>query len=301
MLHRVVVPLDGSEFSEHAIPIALDVAGRGAGGGRVDLLTVHDPVPATQGAPPMDPRLDEAMRQATRRELTATAMRWGGEGDVTIDGEVRAGPIVGTIAEYVKDRGADLVVMTSHGRGGLSRLWLGSTAEGLVRRVEVPVLLLRPGPDDSPPRLGEFTRVLIPLDGTGFGEAAVDRAIDLLGTDGVEYTLLQVISPEPVVLSAAEPLHDNLIFDARKTLAMDYLASLADRVGRCGATVRWDVLAEARTAPAIVEYARAHGIGLIAMVTHARGEMSRLLFGSVADKILRSSPSPLLLLRPRKH
>lgn len=125
MTQLIIVPLDGSEFGEQAIPIALHVAADM--NAEVELVHVYEAVPPyyTQGAPPLDSALDEALRAEWQHYLERLADRLRRKTPLTIATVVLSGPVRVTLAEHVEEQRADLVAAATHGRGGLSRAWLG--------------------------------------------------------------------------------------------------------------------------------------------------------------------------------
>lgn len=295
MFRRLFVPLDGSPFAASVIPLALDLARRA--GGEVRFVVVTPPMPPATGvAPPFDPSIEVTLRADNRRYLDEVLAREGQKG-VRVSGDALDGPVVDTLAEAIREHGSDLVVIATHGRGGFSRFWLGSTATGLIRQSPAPLLLLRPAEGEGllPIRL---RRVLVPVDGSGFGEEVVWDALALGGTQEVEYHLVQVIPPIPVVLSAASPERDRRIFGEREAAALAYLATLREAFRARGAVCEAKVLVGENVAQEIMGYAEAEGCSLIAMGTHGRGGVGRLLIGSVADKVIRGSRLPLLLRGP---
>jgi nucleotide-binding universal stress UspA family protein len=127
-LTRIVVPLDGSPLAGKAESVAAELASALAL--RVHLVRV------------VEPSQEETSRAAAHADLDARVARlW--EQDVVATSEVRAGPVVPELRAAIRPR--DLVVMTTHGRGGVRRLVLGSVAGALVRHADAPVLLLRAG------------------------------------------------------------------------------------------------------------------------------------------------------------
>jgi nucleotide-binding universal stress UspA family protein len=207
------------------------------------------------------------------------------------------------LARHVAATDTDLIVMTTHGRGGVARFWLGSVADVLVRASPVPVLLLRP--DEAMPkseRPSHIQRILIPLDGSARSEAMVEHALELGQLMQSEYTLLRVVAP--FILGAAAPFTTPTDFDPDRTLrlqseAQHELDRIARRLEAGGAQVRTRVVLSEQVAAAILEDASQHGIDLIAMSTLGRSGLARLLIGSVADKVLRGAEVPLLLYRPK--
>ena len=150
----VLVPLDGSAFAEQALPIAIEIAQ--AARARVRLVLVH------QTASVLSDRRDTgdlstkarlAALKAERGYLRQVAARVKEVTGTKVTGVTLHGPIAATLGEHIDLTGADLVVMTTHGRGMLERAWLGSVADALLRTVKVPMLLVRPR-KEAPPAAG---------------------------------------------------------------------------------------------------------------------------------------------------
>jgi nucleotide-binding universal stress UspA family protein len=294
----ILVPLDGSAFAEEALPTALAIAARESA--RLELVIVHEVLPPyrVHGAPPRDSRFDNDIREERSSYVNGIADWARRTTPVPVTATIVDGPVVITLAEHIGTR-VDMVVMTSHGRGGLSRLWLGSVADGLVRRVTVPVLVIRPDGSEGraqPPR--SFARILVPLDGSPFAEDAIEQAVALGGPD-TEYMLLEVVPllvTEVLVARVADVVHVEA--EADRVQTEEYLGRTADRLRSRGLQVTTRTLVHHQPARAILEYAADQGVDLIAIATHGRGVAGRLLFGSVADKVLRGAAIPVLIHRP---
>lgn len=221
------------------------------------------------------------------------------------DGEIRrkvvsAGQVVPALLAHVEEGGADLAVMTSHGRGPLGRAWLGSTADGFIRSTLNPTLLLRPSEDITEEvNLGErppaFSRVLVPLDGSPASERIVPLVEGVAGPDRA-MILLRAVPPFhggdpflPHVVDAER--HYEAALDAARTDLTDVAEAMDG-----GAKPRVEVR-RIHPARAILDVAEENGVDLIAMSTAGRGGVRRLLLGSVADKVVRGTTIPLLLYR----
>ena len=113
-----------------------------------------------------DPRLDSEIRSAVRHALDALAGRLSARDASEISVTCLDGPIASTLEHYLASSGPDLVVMSTHGAGGLSRLWLGSVADHLVRHSSAPILLVRPGATGAAHDEPLFRHILVPLDGS---------------------------------------------------------------------------------------------------------------------------------------
>jgi nucleotide-binding universal stress UspA family protein len=300
MLRRILVPVDGSRFAEEALPLALRLARRD--GAQLELVMVQErPLPITRagGAPVRDPEYDRELRRDARAYLAALLGRLDAGDRARVGTALLDGRIVETLRDRIQEQQVDLVVMTTHARGGVSRAWLGSVADGLVRRSPAPVLLLRPDGTAEPPRDPAFANVLIPLDGAPDSEQIIDRAIEVAGVEGVCYTLLRVLaseqSPAPAMASLrGEPPSSRA---QRATVETRLEAKVEGlRTGRLA--VRAETVVDDVAAQGILKHAEESGADLIAMTTRSRGGLERLLLGSVADKVLRSSNLALLLLNP---
>jgi nucleotide-binding universal stress UspA family protein len=155
MFSKVLLPLDGSDTALAALPVALELAHRF--GGRLLLVQVveTETTALAIGANAItgtlvDPRAIgadvDAHVAAARAYLAATAEQTAARG-VATDYEVRDGPAAEAIVDAAVQNQADVIVICSHGRGGLGRLVLGSTTEAIIRRAPIPVLVVRARPE----------------------------------------------------------------------------------------------------------------------------------------------------------
>jgi nucleotide-binding universal stress UspA family protein len=304
MFHKVLVPLDRSSLAEQALGQAAAVAR--ASNGELDLVFVHEPFPfdgfgdAPWNAEQLE--AEEAYLRSTANEVS-TGTR------VPVTCAVVRGQRVDAICKRAWDVQADLIVMTSHGRTGFSRAWLGSAADGVIRHSAIPVLMLHPA-EGTVARLAArhlFTRVLVPLDGSALAKEALPPAIALAKCTDATITLLRVVPPIPAItIDAGLPFvdpspiatPDDVATAGLVDVAKRELAAVAEELAEQGVPkVDTEVVVAGQTARAIIEFAEGHGVDVIAMSTHGRGA-SRLLLGSVADKVIRASGLPVLVHRP---
>lgn len=303
MYRSIVVPLDGSAFGRRAVPVALALARRDHA--VVRLVHVHEPVAYAAGEPIYVSTHVDELRGTMRTDLTALAARLTQEALVQVDAEFLDGSVVPTLERYLAGRSADLVVMMTHGWGGVRRAWLGSVADGLVRQSPVPVLLVRAGAE-WPGNLIEplFRRVLVPLDGSGRAEVVLDHVVRLGGTsEATLYTLLTLVLPLPLpLLDYPEPISESAIghpgLERQRDAALAYQSTVAEGLRQQGVRVETRVVVHPRAAEGILEEAEAQQADLIALATHGRGVVSRFFLGSVADKVVRGASMPLLVYRP---
>ena len=298
---RLLVPLDGSELAEGALPLATALARRTRG--TVHLLAAHVPEPSfvVPAAPVAMPEVAREAREHLARYLVATAGAVAASSDVQVTWALRDGSPAVEVDRYTREHAIDFVVMTTHGRSGLSRFWLGSVAEQVLRRVGAPVLLLRAG--QAPiAALSESARIVVALDGSEPAEAALEPAIALGSlAPGATFTLALVVEPPaPFVVTTGEPAPFPPDWqDSQRRAGKAYLDGLARRLRRRGLEVQATVVVGAGVAARLVALAGELDASLLVLATRASSGLDRLLLGSVADKVVRTAVQPVLVVPPR--
>jgi nucleotide-binding universal stress UspA family protein len=310
MYRKILVPLEGSIFSEHALPLALRIAQRT--GAELELLLVHSPMEAVY--PEQQFLREDAWttecKTRQRAYLDEVADRLHRAASVTVSSFVHEGDVAASIHQHVSDHKSDLVVMTTHARGVMARMWLGSVADQLVREFSRLLLLVHPG--DQQVDLTKETiikQVLIPLDGTPLAEQILEPAVALGEALDAEFALLRITRPVapphyPLEGLQASSLPGSFLEQIERTQtesrrkAEDYLDQVVQGLRARLLRISSKVVDESQPAVGILEWAQKHPTGLIAMQTHGRRGLTRLMLGSVADKVLRGSMVPLLLQRP---
>lgn len=302
MYNSILLPLDGSSFAEEAVPLAGLLAR--SFGAHLHLVHVIRPAPDVDfKTPEQDLDWRNQVREAASEAMgeIAGGLRRGG---VDVRAEVREGRVVDTLLESAEEREVDLAVLTTHGAGGFRRWWLGSVADALLRRSEVPVLLVRPWDDtrDRTPEEPRFSKVLVPLDGSRGAETALAHARALRERLGVQLVLVQVV-PSPLDVGTLYGIPavkvEGETRRKHKEAALAYLEGKARELRGDGESDGVDVrVVEASgAAEGILEAVRASGADLLVMSTHGRGGVSRAVVGSVADKVIRGAVPPVLAVR----
>jgi nucleotide-binding universal stress UspA family protein len=299
---EIVVPVDGSVFGELALPKALGIAC--LSGGEVRIVTVITPL-ATAFGSDEDQLLEEDRLQVSRSQANAymedLQKRVILSGcDVPISCHVEDGSVVDALDAHVRAARADLLVMTTHGWGPLRRAWLGSVADGLIRRTPCPVLAIRPRKGEKPSlEKDRFQHIMVTLDGGTQSLEILPHALALAQTFEARLTLLRVIPPHYPLTSpyTSHTTHAFQGLEAEEKVAREALEAEAQDLRQKGYSVDVAVRSGAHPADGIVDYAEKHGVDLVAMATHGRGGVSRLILGSVADKVLRGGNTPVLLHR----
>jgi len=306
MIHSILVPLDGSTFGEHALPLAAGLARRG--NAVLHLVHIHQVMPpATIAGVAIMDSLDLHLRQDEQAYLADVARRLGEVGPLQVKTQLVEGEVEPALRGYAAQVEADLVVMSTHGRGALGRFWLGSVADDLVRDLPRPVLVVRPheGKPDLH-REPDLAHILLPLDGTPHAEQIIEPALRLGKLFGASFSLVRIISP--AIRSSYFPdgsaIGASLMEEIQSVQrhhhdeAQTYLDGVASRLREKGVSVQTRVVMDEQPAVSILLEAQVHGAGLIAMETHARRGLSRLFLGGTTDKVVRGGVVPVLLNRP---
>ncbi len=287
MFTKILVPLDGSELSERAIPFAQQLAGQN---GRLMLVrtTMSHRRLGSSGIQARDEPMGEA-----EHYLANVAERLSRSGADT-EWRVYYGPAAEGIREEAALRRAGSTVMSTHGRSGLQRLVFGSVAEQVLHETEVPLLMV-PARSHANWTGDGPKRVVVPLDGSDPSEAALEPAIRLAGRLNASLCLLGVIAP----LNMSQLGYGVYIPGGLEATNQGegYLTSVANRLRPHGLQVetRFEV---GFVASAIADLARAEQTAAVVMATHGRAGLASLVMRSVTTNVLRHSMAPLLVVRP---
>lgn len=294
----LLVPVDGSPFGEHALPLALGIARRS--GADVRLVHVHSPLEVAYRPEQeyYDGPLDTWLERRQSSYLDKLVRRLARVTSVPVTPVLMRGREVADSLCRAAESGADLVVMATHGRGPLGRFWCGSIADVLTRRLSVPLLLVR-GQNAPADLTGDplVRQVLIPLDGTPFAEQVLEPAVALGSLLGAEHTLLRVLPLAAAYTAGSGELRRSTA-DRDRAEAWRYLSGAAHRLGRQTPGLHPRVVLDDQpTASAILCYAQRHDADLIALATRGRGGLSRLFRGSAAEQVIRKASVPVLVVR----
>lgn len=306
MYQQILVPLDGSAAGEQALPIACHIA-RSANA-TLRLVHVHRAATANpisiEGLPVIDAELHSQALEHERVYLQRIAEQLTTTHGVTCSWETLTGDesIAALLLKDALQSRANLIVMTTHGRSGFAQLWLGSVAEALIRLSSLPLLLLHPtdAPSDQPPPL---TEMLIPLDGSPFAEQILGPARQLGNVLGTSYSVLHVVEPQLVLhqhaLAIAPVDLDPEDTQRHLATAQAYLDRIAQQFAPADQPVMARTLIGSHPAATILEAVQAQPHAMLALATHGHSGLKQLLWGSVADKLLRGTTCPLLVYRPQ--
>jgi nucleotide-binding universal stress UspA family protein len=305
----VLVPLDGSRFSEQALPIALGLARMLDASVELATVAVGRAPAVPIGDAWASPEALTAATEAASDYLSEVGHRVAEVTNIPLKGELLlpspTGESVGhVLVDHIEKSAPVLVVMSTHGRGPLSRAWMGSVASHVVHHTTVALLLVRPE-GESEVAINDshrFRHILVPLDGSEQAESSLPWARGLGQASGASCTLVRVVprsypawspyvrTPDPDIRDFAELGHDE---------ATAYLHGVEQGLKDEGLVVE-SVVDDADTAAhGILHQAEERSADLITITTHGRSAIPRLILGSVADKVVRASHVPVLVVRHR--
>jgi nucleotide-binding universal stress UspA family protein len=279
MLERILVPLDGSELADEILRPLTATLARAS---EVSLLSVvaSQDLPKDH-APGKNPLTLARQHLAARRdELVARGAQ--------AHSRLTIGDAAAKILDFAREHMSTLIVMSTHGRSGASRIFRGSVAERVLRHSSVPVLLANPKALEGRDEL-KFKKILVPLDGSEMSSEVLPLVAELAKYHGSEVTLFYsvpiAVTTEPWVVTAP-------VMTLQE--GQNVLAPFETRLP--GVTVKR--LAEmGDPASNILELVEREKIDLVAMTTHGRSGASRWFFGSVAESVIRHAACPLLVKR----
>jgi nucleotide-binding universal stress UspA family protein len=283
----ILVPLDGSELAERALPAAERVAR--ATDSTLLLASVvrlshwNETRLGYLLAPELYRQTLDAEVEGTRAYIRRIEGEVRGRG-LRVGSQVLRGEPVQALIDLDADPPVGLVVLASHGRAGLARFAVGSVADRLMRHGLSPTLIVHPIGEDS--RTARLERALVPLDGSALAELALGMVRALAGRVLHAVTLVRVVDPD---LHAGETAEAQCYLD-------EVRGRLAAELAGCVVESR---IVYGRTAEQILANSEDHDV--VIMATRGHSGVTRWALGSVADRVLQQVRIPLLLVRPRTH
>lgn len=271
MTQPILVPLDGSQLAEQALPYAQKLAEPGC---QLILLEVGQD--------------DDDLGLLDRHADSCASL------------ETAVGDPAEQILGAAKELGVGLIVMTTHGRGALGRWAFGSVADAVTRTSPVPVFVVRPQSGDTE-IAPVIQRVVVPLDGSPLAEEALPTATSLAQRLHVPVhlvTAIDVIEIMPTVAFDAS-LYEETVAQLEAD-ATGWLTQTAEQLQQEGVATTWAIL---HGSPFLVITDAVKPGDVIVMASHGRGGAKRWLLGSVAEKLIREGPVPVVLVPPaeRQH
>ncbi|MEI6046166.1 MAG: universal stress protein [Chloroflexota bacterium] len=317
MYNKLMVPLDGSLLAEKALPYAITLANRF--GAELLLMRVSE-VPALVSDTP-EHELEvihaaEIYLAEVQKFITAPTLNPHLEAK-QVQTLVAYGESVREIAEIAPFEKVDLILMTTHGRTGLSRLVLGSVATSIIQHSKLPVILIRPEKLEemetltktlttptsfSPDENGR--RVLVTLDGSPEAESVLVPALEMAHKLEAALYLIRVVAPFVPIeygdMGVSYAFDVDQETENRRETAYQYLDKIQARIAENGLNCV-KVVRIGNPADEIVDYARKIQASMLVIATHARGKLGHLFMGSVAEEVTRRTNLPVMMVHILPH
>lgn len=273
MIRQILTPLDGTRLSGSVLPfLRILMEGTGA---RATLISV---------IPPGNAQKLKSMTAYLKKAAGFLKRHGGGKVDTT----VVQGSTSEELIKAARNPGVDMVAICTAAKKGFRRLAFGSVTEALMRSIVEPVFIVPPLAHNSRPT--GFRKIAVPLDGSHRSGAILPAATELARALQSRLVFLRVVGSKKENVPAKvalDNLHAGFRTSQKKGVRSDLHLLHGDPAAR------------------ILEFAKTNEIDLVAMATHGRSGLDRVLAGSVAEKILRSGKLPLLVVRsgtvPREH
>lgn len=282
---KILVPRDFSESSDASVPVAIELAQQTGAELHLifaDILFPEANVPALSNAETQE-ELKERLTQELADELDLSIKR-------SVVRDVAAAP---AILNYIQDQDIDLVVMGTHGRRGLGRMLLGSTAEEVVRMAPCPVLTIHRKVDED----HAIDTILVPVDFSEYARAALRHARELASMYGAKLKLLHVIEDQlhpAFYYPGVSSLYD-MNPDIDNQAAAQLKAFFYETTGPDVPVTFY--VRRGYAAKQIVSFIEDEEIDLVVMPTHGLRGLEHFLLGSVAEKVVRRSPVPVFTVK----
>ncbi|MGB3713290.1 MAG: universal stress protein [Candidatus Promineifilaceae bacterium] len=287
---KILVPLDQSELAERALTPALHIAE----GMSAEIVLLHVVVPL---------ELDLVLYESSLRhgeEMAEAYLAFIRTRFVDAQPDMTAKVIVSSVVptaviNYAQGSDVDLIVMSSHGRSGLSRWRYGSVAAKVLRQAPCAMLVI---PAETETELFTFGRILVPLDGSEMAEQALEPAMAIARAAAAELVLLRVVALPYIAVEflSTERNIEQIEAEASRE-ASAYLQHLKESLaGEHHILIRTETII-GPAADAISDYVNENNVDIIVMSSHGRSGILLWTYGSVAEKVLLGTDCATMIIR----
>ena len=296
MYEKILVPLDGSQLAEVALPYAEELAGRLDS----EIILIYVSESTENPNYYMYQLYIQQIVEATKH----AAEKYHGKPEgksIKVESAILVGHPAEEIVDYADKEDIGLIVIATHGRSGIKRWALGSVADKVMRSATQPVALIRAkGARPDVREKGVLNKALVSLDGSKESEAVIPYIEELASKLEAEIILLHVLERAQHIRSGS--VEDTLIpyteeeMRPLKANAVGYLEKVGNLLKDKGITTSFEVRIGTPTEE-IVNLADENSVDLVAIATHGRSGIGRWAFGSVTDRVLHAGNTPLLMVR----
>ncbi len=286
---KILVPLDGSELAEKALPYATTIAKLN----KSEVILFAVSITAKGG------RRDRLLKSYL--DVKTKALESSG---IDVSSSVAYGEVAEEIVKYAENNQINLIIISSHGYSGIKRWMLGSVAQKILYSTTMPVLLIK----SKSPSLEkvELIKILVPLDCSHFSEIPLSYIEGLAKSSRFELLLLTVTEPPVVPSYGSRPINStwekyrDAIWTELEQQSAEYLDKIKKEVIKRIFKTKTLIVKgqDGKVAQSILQVAQDEKVNLIAIATHGRSGISRWVYGSVTNRIVEESLQPVLLIRP---
>jgi nucleotide-binding universal stress UspA family protein len=296
MYTRMLIPLDGSKVAEQVLPYARCLAKKL--GVPVEFLEVVDPESHTLLANPAQGRYVDTILadrvESGKNYMEGIARSFQGAHVNCLVEKGKAEEVV--IEKAAMDKNT-LIVMATHGRSGIQRWLLGSVADNILHAATNHVLLVRASDQGKTDGEAVLKTVVVPLDGSPLAERVLPDVAELAKKIKLAVVLVRAYALPPSVSGDDFGFYSADLLDQLESEAKDYLAGKVKDLKTKGLEDVSSVVHIGYGAEEIITLARNTPDNFIAMCTHGRSGVKRWVFGSVAERVVRHSGDPVLIIR----
>ena len=305
MFLKILVPLDGSDTAECVLPHVKLLASADKNV-TIDFIYVIAPLDAPMIDAKYRKKIETESRQAAadylKRLITKSGLKEIAKPIVV------PGKVADTISDYAARNKQDLIIMATHGRSGVSRWFYGSVADKIVHESHTPVWLVKADSScKTSYSANRRLRILVPLDGSTVAESVLKQLKEInrqLPASKLDIILARVCEIFSTPVGYPPPLSMNweeyLAYEKKRchSICLDYLSGIQAKLAKAGIKTRIEI-PEGTPAEMLIDYINKNAIDLVIISTHGRTGFSRWAFGSIAEKVLKGSNSPVLLIRAK--
>ncbi len=294
MFEKILLPLDGSELAECVLPYGQEFASRL--GSELVLFHVCSPEHKNYN------RMHSLYLETVAKTVIKNIKKSRPKGEVNVHAESLIGEPVDTIANYIRQNGINLMMMTSAGASGI-KLWvLGSVADKAFRAVNIPTMLVRCVESSAGAKKKSINRLLVTLDGSKASNKALPVAGELAKQFKASITLFQMVERigmkegfEGVEVGGGDVYAKFGTLEEKKVKG--HLLNAAKGLRNKNIPVTYKYSRGFDAAEQIIAMEKSTGADIVIMATRGASPVSRWMFGSTAEKVLRQGTVPLLLVR----
>ncbi|MBN1190408.1 MAG: universal stress protein [Dehalococcoidales bacterium] len=303
MFERILLPLDGSELAESALPYVCDLAGQL----NAEVFLLH--------VCPQEHQSYLHMHQIYMNTIAETltkriAQMTEGHSLAKVQAEVITGDATKIIFDYVKLKSIGMVIITTYGTSGIRPWAMGNVADKIIRGAGVPTLLVRNKEHSAvKEQKVDIQKILLPLDNSDASKVAVPYAVELAKKLSASITLFSLTHTSyaqnidgagmGTAMGAGIGVNWDAIDAASKKYTDDFLEGIAGGIRQEGVQVNHDSYIGMDAAFEILEMEKKIAADIVVMATRGRSQIARWALGSVAEKVLREGSRPILLINEK--